>query len=375
MAFSFNKLCLNATNNYPSVPFTIFDYNDKYLLFSGLTMLHFTIRQLQIFEAVARHLSYSRAAEELHLTQPAVSMQMRELEANVGLAMLEQIGKKIFLTEAGEELHGRSRDILVRLAETRTALETMKGVDHGRLNIAVVSTAKYFAPKLLALFCKRYQNVKLQLTVSNREEVLNRLTENQTDLAIMGQPPDGLDAEKEAFAYHPLSIIAPPDHALAKAKQIPLYALMKETFLIREPGSGTRNVFERLLTTHRLQAERTLQMDSNETIKQAVMAGMGIALLSLHTIGLESEAKRLIVLDVESLPVMRRWYIAHRSGKRLSPAAIAFRQFLLEEGAVLLGQVRSDIKDAPRQKASGKRLSGKSVRGGKLGAARGKAGT
>ena len=336
-------------------------------------MLHLTFRQMQIFDAVARHLSYSRAAEELCLTQPAISMQMRELEENAGLAMLEQIGKKIFLTQAGEELHRRSRDILLRLDETRAALESMKGVDHGQLNIAVVSTAKYFAPKLLALFCQRFDGVKLNLTVSNREEVLHCLTENKTDLAIMGQPPEGLDAEKEAFAYHPLGIIAAPQHPYAKAKQIPLHMLMRETLLIREPGSGTRNVFERLLSTHRLQAERTLQMDSNETIKQAVMAGMGIALLSLHTIALELEAKRLIVLDVESLPVMRRWYIAHRTGKRLSPAAVAFRQFLLEEGAVLLGQVPDKINDPSRHKASGKRVSSYGARKGKLGAAPGKA--
>ncbi len=336
-------------------------------------MLHLTFRQIQIFEAVARHLSYSRAAEELHLTQPAVSMQMRELEENVGLAMLEQIGKKIFLTQAGEELRCRSRDILLRLDETRAALESMKGVDHGQLNIAVVSTAKYFAPKLLALFCQRFDGVKLNLTVSNREEVLKCLAENQTDLAIMGQPPEGMDAEKEAFAYHPLGIIASPQHPYAKAKQIPLHALMKETLLIREPGSGTRNVFERLLTTHRLQAESTLQMDSNETIKQAVMAGMGIALLSLHTIGLELEAKRLIVLDVESLPVMRRWYIAHRTGKRLSPAAVAFRQFLLEEGVVLLGQAPEKAIKASRQRAGGKGVSGNNGRRAKVGAAPGKA--
>jgi LysR family transcriptional regulator, low CO2-responsive transcriptional regulator len=327
-------------------------------------MLHLTFRQLQIFDAVARHLSYSRAAEELHLTQPAVSMQMRELEENIGLALLEQIGKKIFLTHAGEELQQRGRDILMRLAETRTALETLKGVDHGRLNIAVVSTAKYFAPKLLALFCQRYEGVKLHLTVSNREEVLNRLMDNRTDLAIMGQPPDGFDGEKEAFAYHPLSVIAPPSHPLAHAKQIPLHVLMQENLIIREPGSGTRNVFERLLVTHRLKAERTLQMDSNETIKQAVMAGMGVALLSLHTIALELEAKRLTVLDVESLPVTRRWYIAHRMGKRLSPAAVAFRQFLLDEGAILLGQVGDKSEKPPRQKASGKQSSGHSTRKG-----------
>lgn len=336
-------------------------------------MLHLTFRQIQIFEAVARHLSYSRAAEELHLTQPAVSMQMRELEENVGLAMLEQIGKKIFLTQAGEELHRRSRDILLRVDETRAALESMKGVDHGQLNIAVVSTAKYFAPKLLALFCQRFNGVKLNLTVSNREEVLKCLAENRTDLAIMGQPPDEMDAEKEAFAYHPLGIIASPQHPYAKAKQIPLHVLMKETLLIREPGSGTRNAFERLLATHRLQAENTLQMDSNETIKQAVMAGMGIALLSLHTIALELEAKRVIVLDVESLPVMRRWYIAHRTGKRLSPAAVAFREFLLHEGPQLLGQLQKKSTKAISQKSIGARRSSHAARSVKRGAVSGKA--
>ena len=216
-------------------------------------------------------------------------------------------------------------------------------------------------------FDRFYQKVR------NREEVLYRVTENDTDLAIMGRPPEGLGAEKEAFAYHPLGVIAPPDHALAKAKQIPLHVLMNENFLIREPGSGTRNVFERLLATHRLQAARTLQMDSNETIKQAVMAGMGIALLSLHTIGLELEAKRLIVLDVDSLPVMRRWYIAHRTGKRLSPAAVAFRQFLLEEGALLLGQGSDKAEKPPRQKPIGKRPPANDARKGRLGAARGKA--
>ena len=189
----------------------------------------------------------------------------------------------------------------------------------------------------------------------------------------MGRPPEGLGTEKEAFAYHPPGIIARLGHPLAKAKQIPLHVLMKEHFLIREPGSGTRNVFERRLTIHRLQAARTLQMDSNETIKQAVMTGMGIALVSLHTIGLELEAKRLIVLDVDSLPVMRRWYIAHRTGKRLSPAAVAFRQFLLEEGALLLGQGPDKAQKPPRQKPIGKRSPANDARKGRLGAARGKA--
>ena len=322
-------------------------------------MLHLTLRQLQIFEAVSRHLSFSRAAEELHLTQPAVSMQMRELEQNVGIALTEQIGKKVSLTEAGEELQRHSRDIMARVGEAKHSLEMLKGEDQGRLNIAVVSTAKYFAPKLLALFCKRHHDVVLNLSVSNREEVLRQLNDNQIDLAIMGQPPEGMDAQAEAFAYHPLGIIASPEHRLAKARQIPLHELRKETFLIREPGSGTRNVMERLFASHRFVAGSVIQMSSNETIKQAAMADMGVALLSLHTIGLELETKRLVVLDVESLPVMRRWYIVHREGKRLSPVAGAFKKFLLEEGAALLGQVPvSAAASIPSQKQVGKWLSG-----------------
>ncbi len=326
-------------------------------------MLHLTLRQLQIFEAVSRHLSFSRAAEELHLTQPAVSMQMRELEQNVGIALTEQVGKKISMTEAGEELQRHSRDIMARVDEAKHSLEMLKGEDRGRLNIAVVSTAKYFAPKLLALFRRRNQEVVLNLSVSNREEVLRQLNDNQIDLAIMGQPPEGMDAQAEAFAYHPLAIIASPEHPLAQAHQIPLHELTKETFLIREPGSGTRNVMERLFATHRFTANSVIQMASNETIKQAVMADMGIALLSLHTIGLELEAKRLVVLNVETLPVMRRWYITHRDGKRLSPVASAFKKFLLEEGPALLGQVPvSAAASIPSQKQGGKGIAGQSAR-------------
>jgi LysR family transcriptional regulator, low CO2-responsive transcriptional regulator len=296
-------------------------------------MFHLTLRQLQIFEAVARHLSYSRAADELHLTQPAVSMQVKQLEENLGLALFEQLGKKVHLTEAGEELHRHSREIMLRVKDAMGSLEVLKGVDRGRLNIAAVSTAKYFAPQLLATFCRRYPDVQLSLAVHNREEVWQMLADNACDLAIMGRPPDGLDAVAHAFAYHPHVIIAAPRHRLAKAKQIPLVEIARETFVVRESGSGTRSAMERLFAAHRLQINPSLQMASNETIKQAVMAGMGISFLSLHTVGLELEAERLVVLDVEGLPVMRRWYLAHREGKRLSPTAQAFKEFLIVEGA------------------------------------------
>ncbi len=299
-------------------------------------MLHVTLRQLQIFEAAARHSSFSRAAEELYLTQPAVSMQIKQLEESVGMALFEQLGKRIYLTEAGEELYRRSREVIVRVKEAGEALEVLKGVDRGRLNIALVSTAKYFAPQLLADFCRQHPGVTLNLAVHNRELVLQMLADNETDLAIMGRPPEGLDAVAEAFAYQPHVVIASPSHPFANAKQIPLVELARETFIVREPGSGTRGAMERLFDAHRLQIKPTFQMSSNETIKQAVMAGMGVSFLSLHTIGLELEAGRLVVLDVEGLPVMRRWYLAHRQGKRLSPTAQSFKEFLLAEGSSFL---------------------------------------
>jgi LysR family transcriptional regulator, low CO2-responsive transcriptional regulator len=299
-------------------------------------MFHLTLRQLQIFEAVARHLSYSRAAEELYLTQPAVSMQVKQLEENVGMALFEQLGKKIYLTEAGQEMRKHSHTVITQIKEATEALETLKGVDRGRLNIAVVSTAKYFAPQLLATFCRQFPGVKLELSVNNREVVLQMLADNATDLAIMGRPPEGLDAVAEAFAYQPHVMIAAPEHTLARARQIPLIELAKEAFIVREPGSGTRGAMERLFAAHRIEINPTLQMSSNETIKQAVMAGMGISFLSLHTIGLELEAGRLVVLDVEGLPVLRRWYLTHRQGKRLSPTAQAFKQYVMTDGAEFL---------------------------------------
>lgn len=302
-------------------------------------MFHVTLRQLHIFEAVARHLSYSRAAEELFLTQPAVSMQIKQLEDNVGLALFEQLGKKIFLTEAGGELHKHSKVVIAQVREAIDALEGLKGVDRGRLNIAVVSTAKYFAPSIVANFCARYPGVTLNLAVNNRHDVVDLIIRNETDLAIMGQPPEDLDVAAEAFAYHPLGIVAAPEHALASAKRISLIDLAKEKFIVREPGSATRAAMERVFAAHRMSVDPALQMSSNETIKQAVMAGMGISFLSLHTIGLELEAGRVAILDVEGLPVMRRWYLTHRAGKRLPPVAGAFKQHLLNEGANLLASV------------------------------------
>ena len=299
-------------------------------------MLHVTLRQLKVFESVARHLSFSRAAEDLYLTQPAVSMQIKQLEDNVGLPLFEQMGKKIYLTDAGHELYHYSRGISQQLADMELALDELKGLEREKLNISVVSTANYFAPHLLAKFCQRYRGVTVSLNVSNRETVLKHLTDNVTDLAIMGRPPDGLDIATQSFMDNPLVVVAPPDHPLCAARRIPVKRLEQETFLVREPGSGTRSAMERFFSAHRINISRGMETDTNEAIKQAVQAGMGLGIMSLHTVELELETRRLKVLDVQDFPIMRHWHVVHRKNKRLSSAAQAFREFLLTEARQLM---------------------------------------
>jgi DNA-binding transcriptional LysR family regulator len=301
-----------------------------------MTLRHTTLRQLQVFEAVARQLSFSRAAAELHLTQPAVSMQVKLIEEQAGIPLFERIGKKVFLTEAGAELHQHSRVIAQQLRDADEALAARRGLSQGRLVITMVSTAKYLVPSLLARFLKQHPGVTVKLSANNREVVLQQLADNEVDLAIMGRTPEGMDAVAEPFARHPHVIIAAPGHPLAKKRRIPLARLAKETFLIREPGSGTRGLLERLFAEHHLPLNVSMEMASNETIKQAVQAGMGISLLSLHTIGLELTTRRLAVLDVQGLPIVRDWYVVHLAAKRLSPVAQAFRGFLLSTAAKLV---------------------------------------
>ncbi|PTR16382.1 DNA-binding transcriptional LysR family regulator [Nitrosospira sp. Nsp2] len=304
-------------------------------------MLHVTLRQLKVFESVARHLSFSRAAEELFLTQPAVSMQIKQLEDNVGLPLFEQMGKKIYLTDAGNELYHYSRAISQQLADMELALDELKGLERGKLNISVVSTANYFAPHLLAKFCQRYSGVTVSLHVSNRETVLKQLADNLTDLAIMGRPPGHLDIATQSFMENPLVVVAPPGHPLCCAREIPVKRLEQETFLVREPGSGTRSAMERFFTAHHISINRGMETDTNEAIKQAVQAGMGLAIMSLHTVELELETKRLRVLEVQDFPIMRHWHVVHRKNKRLSSAARAFREFLLTEARQLMPAITS----------------------------------
>ena len=294
-------------------------------------MLHLTLRQLQVFESAATHLNFSHTAKQLYLSQPAVSMQIKQLEQNIGLPLFEQIGKKLFLTEAGRELFHYSRNITQQLAEMESVFDEMKGLGHGKLTLSVVNTANYFTPQLLARFCQQYPSINVILQVANRDAVLKQLADNSTDLAILGQPPDGLDIIAESFLENPLVVIAAPDHPLAKLKRVKFTRLAEETFLSREQGSGTRSAMERVFEQHHIQPHISMEMETNEAIKQAVQAGMGLGILSLHSIELELETGRLAMLNVEDFPLVRLWFVAHRSNKRLSIAAQAFRNFLLVE--------------------------------------------
>lgn len=299
-------------------------------------MRNVTVRQLQIFCSAARHLSFSRASEELHLTQPGVSMQVRQLEDSAGMALFDRAGKKLLLTQAGAELLRYAQQVLGALRDADDALAALKGLKGGRLSIAAVSTAKYFAPKLLALFAGQHPDVELKLSVNNREAVVQQLAANEVDLAIMGTPPKLLDTVAAPFARHPLVVIAAPAHPLSARKRIPLRALENETFLVREPGSGTRSSMERFFGERGIQLKVGMEMSSNETIKQAVMAGIGVSFISQHTIGLEVATGQLTVLHVEGLPVMRQWCVVHLREKRLSPATEAFKVFVLDHGSSFL---------------------------------------
>ena len=295
-----------------------------------------TLKQLRTFECAARLLHFGRAAAELHLTQPAVSIQLQQLENEVGLPLFEQVGRRMHLTHLGEELLGHVRALLARLREAEEAMEGLRGGGGGELHIAATTTAEYFAPRLLAEFRRLRRGLKVRLTVNNRDTVVRELTDNNVDLAVMGRAPRGLNAVATAFAKHPLAIIAAPDHPLVQKRRLQLRQLAGETFLIREHGSGTRGAMEQAFAAQRFTPDETIEIGPNEAIKQAVAAGMGVGFVSLHTVGLELATKRLAVLPVAGMPVMRDWYVIYRARKRLSPAAAAFKDYLVAEGAGLI---------------------------------------
>ena len=312
-------------------------------------MKNLTLRQMRVFAAVARNLSFTRAARELHLTQPAVSQQVKLLEEEVGLPLFEQIGRKVHLAPAGIELLRYTDQAMELLRQAGESLAAMRGLKRGVLKLGAVSTAKYFAPSLLSAFKPAYPEVTIRFAVGNREEIIQQLAANEIDLVIMGRPPRELETVAEPFAKHPLVLIASPRHPLASKRRIKLSQLATESFLIREEGSGTRASMERVFREREVPIQVSMEVSSNETIKQAVMADMGISFISSHTVGLELAAGKLVILDVVGLPIVRDWYVIHLRDKRLAPIPAAFRTFLLEHGARIIHSVVESPPPRPRR--------------------------
>ncbi len=292
---------------------------------------HATLRQLQVFESIVRLGSFTRAAEELFLTQPTVSMQVKKLAEVMGLPLFEHIGRNVQPTEAGRELFAACRDIFTTLSNLEMKLADLKGLKRGRLRLCVISTAKYFTPEILGEFSKLYPGIELVLKVTNRDRVIERMIANEDDLYIVGMVPDsGIEIETFAFSPNPMVVIAPRNHPLVGKKKITLEELSREPFILREPGSGIRDLTIRIFREKGLHPNVRMELGSNEAIKHAVVADLGVSVLSLHTLTLEGVNGPVAILDVENFPLIRQWYMMHPKGKELSLVARTFLDFVIE---------------------------------------------
>ena len=300
-------------------------------------MIHVTLRQFQIFSAVARCGSFSNAAKELHLTQPAVSMQVKQLEESLGVKLLDQTGKRILLTDAGQEVQQTSLQIMQQLTQLEHNLSALQGLQRGRLNVGVVSTVSSFAIRLISLFRSQHPDIRITLNVVNRETLLQQLQDHTVDIALMGQPPENLELEDVVFMDNPLVVIASFSHPLAKTHHIAPEVIAKEAFVGREPGSGTRMATETFFQARGLGWQVDMEMNKNEAIKLAVEAGMGISVVSRHTVIMELAARRLCCLDVEGFPINRAWHLVRRNTSTLSLAAQAFANFVIQQSPRLSG--------------------------------------
>ncbi|OBQ38412.1 MAG: LysR family transcriptional regulator [Anabaena sp. CRKS33] len=287
-----------------------------------------TLHQLKVFEAAARHGSFTRAAEELFLTQPTISMQIKQLTKSVGLPLFEQVGKRLYLTEAGRELFATCRQIFETMDKFQMTVADLKGLKQGQLRLAVITTAKYIIPRLLGPFCQLYPGIDISLQVTNHELILDRMMNNLDDLYIMSQIPDHFDVNFQPFLENPLVVFAPANHPLAKEKNIPIERLGEERFIMREPGSGTRSAVQSLLEKHGVKVKVKLELGSNEAIKQAIAGGLGISVLSRHT--LLTDAAEFSILDVQNFPIRRDWYMVYPAGKQLSIIAHTYYEYLLD---------------------------------------------
>ncbi len=319
-------------------------------------MQNVTVKQLRLVSAAARAGSFAAAAEACHVTPPAVTMQMHQLEAEVGLPLFERDGRGLVLTAAGREVCSAAERIEAVLADCTAGLAALKSLTSGRVTVGVVSTAKYFAPKMLAAFAQTHPGIDIELVVGNREDTITAFKNGRLDVAIMGRPPEDVEVESAPIGDHPQVVIAPADHPMAKRRSIPPQEIAGQTILMREVGSGTRLLAERFLAKYRIKPRIGMEIGSNETIKQAVMAGLGIAFISAHTIAAEIDDGRLAILDIVGLPEMRHWFVVRLAAKRMMPAARALRDFLVVEGRRFLPKVadhqRSRKPAAPLRRPS-----------------------
>ncbi len=299
-------------------------------------MRRYTLRQLDTFLEVARSESVSKAAERLHVTQPAVSTQLRQLEEALGIALVEASGRQIRVTEAGREVEQYVIAALSQLSQLDDVVADLQGLQRGRINLGIVGTAKYFVPMLLVHFRKQFPGIEICLQIQNRDQIFKMLERNELDLAITGRVPQRLDCLSEPFATNPLGFVSSPGHPLSRRRQAPLSIFNDVEFVVREQGSGTRATMESVFVEHGISPQIVMEMPSNESIKQAVMAGMGVTFLSLRTVRHELAAGHLVLLDIQGMPIVRQWRVAHLRSKRLAPAAMGLREFLLNDAAALI---------------------------------------
>lgn len=303
-------------------------YKDIYM-----SLRHATLHQLKIFTALARHLNMTRAAEGLHMTPGALSVQIKQLSEAVGAPLHEQIGKRLFLTDAGRLVDAASRDVIERLERLAMDLGKTQGLERGSLKLSIITSAKYFAPRFLGAFCKQHPGLEVALEVTNRDRILERLKQNLDDLYIMGQVPENLSAIAQPFMENPLVVLAPSDHPLASERDIDPARLAEEPFIMREPGSGTRLATERFFEQHGVRLRVRITLGSNEAVKQTVAGGLGLAVLSRHTLTLDAASGAFAILDVRGFPLLRQWYAVYPMGKQISPVTRAFLDYIAAEGA------------------------------------------
>lgn len=307
---------------------------------SGRLLRNTTLRQLQIFSAIVRLGSFTKAGETLFVTQPSVSMQMKKLADTVGLPLFERVGRQVRPTEAGMRLYATANKVFEALQDMDDWVADYQGLRRGRVRLAVITTAKYFAPELLGAFSREYPDIDISLKVSNRDRVIERVRNQEDDLYIFGQPDfDDLDVALHPFAPNPLVVVAGKDHPLVGRRNIPLAEVAREPFILREPGSGIRQATVATLTDAGLRPQVRMELGSNEAIKHAAIAGLGLAVLSLHTLTLEGAAGPLRVLDVEGFPIRRQWWLVHGREATLSPAAAALLAFARDYEPLLRSQI------------------------------------